>query len=755
MSEQKNNSNNIIDSSKEQEFNKKIDKNSNIENDLNNNNEENTSIQILKEYSINNKFNELNIKLTSYLDFIKINIELNEYEKFESIYKLNEIQKLFGKNESSEYFIKLISKTIYNNEIKIEIYENYLKLTLVENKILLLKKKELSYQELKEENKYLKQLYENKPDTKKKNQIKNENLIMSKSVEIERNNSIYKESEFLEVRKLTIPKKENFEKYVINKYDKDKTEKLIEYILSINVSINKFNDNHSLSPLIPINKLIEEFNLKDNFNNIKYYRKIKEDGNSFYRIIIFQIFEFIILKNKIDLLRSIIFDIYKCYNDSITQNYLNNGKLDKIKPNLIFQILISIYLKCEENNIELSYKIFLISINSCKSFDEGLIWYYKYILYKYIKENELKHFSKNFNINIGSLLPEKYENNGNFKFNEFYEDNLLKLFINVEKIIIYITPFIFGINIILIDNKIKNFNYEGKSILDINESINIFYKDGNYELLYNKEYFINNKNILFHYINEENEIISQNLNKFKKDNIENNSHDKNDIKVKNIINSQKINDIKDLSILKNSQYPNIHNSNIHNSTNNLEIINNNFDNNKNIYDKEEIDLEKDRNINLNEQYIEDMLSKEKYINQNINQNICEKCNKYNKEKGFYLCKLCLNEMLDNECLLRYLLFIEQRKKEKFDINSIKFENNEYSFDELFKFSKYYPNINNYIDYIKSNICVKCKQNIEEEGYQKLLCGCYICKKCFDLYIIMMLIQCPLHPQSHFIECSIF
>ena len=567
----------------------------------------------------------------------------------------------------------------------------------------------------------------------------------------------YKESEFLEVRKLIIPKKENFEKYIINKYDKDKREKLIEYILSINVSINKFNDNHSLSPLIPINKLIEEFNLKDNFNNIKYYRKIKEDGNSFYRIIIFQIFEFIILKNKIDLLRSIIFDIYKCYNNSITQNYLNNGKLDKIKPNLIFQILISIYLKCEENNIELSYKIFLISINSCKSFDEGLIWYYKYILYKYIKENELKHFSKNFNINIGSLLPEKYENNGNFKFNEFYEDNLLKLFINVEKIIIYITPFIFGINIILIDNKIKNFNYEGKSILDINESINIFYKDGKYELLYNKEYFINNKNILFHYINEENEIISQNLNKFKKDNIENKSHDKNDIKVKNIINSQKINDIylKDLSIFKNSQYPNIHNSNIHNSTNNLEIINNNFDNNKNIYDKEEIDLEKERNILFNKQYIEDILSKEKYINQNINQNICEKCNKYNKEKGFYLCKLCINEILDNECLLRYLLFIEQRKKEKFDINSIKFENNEYSFDELFKFSKYYPNINKYIDYIKSNICVKCKQNIEEEGYQKLCCGCYICKKCFDSYIIMMSIQCPLHPQSQFIECSIF
>ena len=39
-----------------------------------------------------------------------------------------------------------------------------------------------------------------------------------------------------------------------------------------------------------------------------------------------------------------------------------------------------------------------------------------------------------------------------------------------------------------------------------------------------------------------------------------------------------------------------------------------------------------------------MFSNEKYINQNINQNICEKCNKYNKENGFYLCKLCLNNV---------------------------------------------------------------------------------------------------------------
>ena len=573
----------------------------------------------------------------------------------------------------------------------------------------------------------------------------NEDINLSKNLGLD-----YKESEFLEVRKLIIPKKENFEKYIINKYDKDEREKLIEYILSINVSINKFNDNHSLSPLIPINKLIEEFNLKDNFNNIKYYRKIKEDGNSFYRIIIFQIFEFIILKNKINLLSSIIFDIYQCYNNSITQNYLNNGKLDKIKPNLIFQILISIYLKCEENNIELGYKIFLISINSCKPFDEGLIWYYKYILYNYIKENELKHFSKNFNINIGSLLPEKYENNGNFKFNEFYEDNLLKLFINVEKIIIYITPFIFGININLIDNKIKKLSYEGKSILDINESINIFYKDGNYILLYNKEYFINHKNILFHYINEENEIISQNLNKYKKDNIIDNSNDKNNKNEKNIIKSKNINDIsfKDFSILSNSN-----NNKINNLSNNLEIINNNFqkEDNKNIYNKEEIkneDLENEKLINiiLSEQYIEEMLLNENYIYENMNKNrLCVKCKQYYIEHKFDLCYKCLNNILDNESLVRYLLSIEENKE--FTIENIKIENNEYSFDELFRFSIYYPDKGKYIDNIKSKICINCKKTIEKG--EKLRCGCYMCEGCYKPFTIINYIPIP----SFMTKCS--
>ena len=176
------------------------------------------------------------------------------------------------------------------------------------------------------------------------------------------------------------------------------------------------------------------------------------------------------------------------------------------------------------------------------------------------------------------------------------------------------------------------------------------------------------------------------------------------------------------------------------------MINNNSENEdiKNIFLKEEFENEELKNqklinINLNKQYIEDMFENEQYNNNNfyIIQNKCGKCNKNNKEKGFDLCKLCINEMLDNECIVKYLICIEQYKI--FDIKNIKFEY-DYSFDELFKFSKYYPNIENYIDYIKSKICANCK-NIMKKSHNQLRCGCYQCEKCYNKIQMNVLICC--------------
>ena len=222
------------------------------------------------------------------------------------------------------------------------------------------------------------------------------------------------------------------------------------------------------------------------------------------------------------------------------------------------------------------------------------------------------------------------------------------------------------------------------------------------------------------------------------------------IYVKNVIKSQTINDIsfKDFSILSNSN-----NNKINNLSNNLEIINNNFqkEDNKNIYNKEEIkneDLENEKLINiiLSEQYIEEMLLNENYIYENMNKNrLCVKCKQYYSEKKFDLCYKCLNDILDNECLVRYLLSIEENKE--FTIEKIKIENNEYSFDELLRLSKYYMDKGKYIDYIKSKICVKCQKTIEKG--KKLRCGCYMCEECYKPFTIINYIPIP----SFMTKCS--
>ena len=107
-------------------------------------------------------------------------------------------------------------------------------------------------------------------------------------------------------------------------------------------------------------------------------------------------------------------------------------------------------------------------------------------------------------------------------------------------------------------------------------------------------------------------------------------------------------------------------------------------------------------------------------------------------------------MLDNECIVRYLLSIEN--KELDTIENMKFKIDNYSFDELFKYSKYYPNIENYIDYIKSKICVLCRLTNQVEN--KIECGCYVCNKCFEQYKTMISITCPRCPQKQLFICSI-
>ena len=441
---------------------------------------------------------------------------------------------------------------------------------------------------------------------------------------------------------------EKFEK-INNKYSKDYINRMKNYILSLNVSINKISENQLINPIMNINQLIkgnynynEELEekmiiLKNKLNDIKRYRRIKGDNNSFYRLIIFGIIESIILYKKIDYLKYLIVDINEIYSNQNIIKYLQNEKI-QIKINIILCILLSIYLNIENNNIEEAYKIFVISINSNKNFDIGLILYYKFIIKNYIEENKNKHYSKNINVIIGSLLPEKYENNGNFLFDNFYNENLLKLNIDVEKIIFYITPYILNIHInIYSENKeIEKYYFEENKS---NFEINIFNQNGHYDLLYSNNYFNKFEEYFNPYIidesliNENDKILNNNINNtsIKLNNNDkkilsiNNTHDENiinenEIKIKENKNDNKINSNK------------IQNNNEKNNKNNKINIKN-----KNNFLSNEIISRRSNDLDLIAEFLNITFKFYiKYVKKNnINSN-----NNFNKLKYNNDCKKC-------------------------------------------------------------------------------------------------------------------
>ena len=325
------------------------------------------------------------------------------------------------------------------------------------------------------------------------------------------------ELEFLQVRKLNILDDKVFKSNIIEKYDMKIIDNLSEYILKLRIITNQDTYSQSVGPLKDINDLIEgSFSYNINFikeitekqkmlQEIKYYRKIKGDGSCFYRAVLFQLFEIIIFNKKSDILKGIILDVVQCYNNTENEKYLKINSTESIKSKLCIRILISIYLKLINNKINEAYKILIYSMNSCKHFDLGLIWYYRYTLYRYIQNNQMKMFSENFDILIGNLLPEIYEKDGHFLFEEFYQKYLLKLYSDAEKIVIYLTPYIFGIElyIYMFDGDIQIFNYEGETNFNLNKPVIIINKKAHYELLYSFLYYEEYKNYLDIYLDYE------------------------------------------------------------------------------------------------------------------------------------------------------------------------------------------------------------------------------------------------------------
>ena len=330
-------------------------------------------------------------------------------------------------------------------------------------------------------------------------------------------------------------------KYLISRKLKDiSTEEFTDFISSLNINglkelkqkIENFNFNDKIiGEFNTLGHLIEKFygykperhntmlkKYKSFTQDIFKHRAIYGDGNCFYRSVLFSYLEQLILFKELNTIKNFIFDVKAFLVSDQVKSILD--KLDerpKLDTKLILRILVLIYLGVKNNKIKDTYSLLVKAFNNLTLFDQGLIMYLRFCLFRYIKENENKLYSKQFEINLGNLLPEQFETKeGKFLFNDFYYKFLLKPGKLAEKIIIYITPYVLCTKLEVVmfemeDDSRKSFNFIGEKNTVNNLNTVIIYLPGHYELIYTREFYQRFYNVFKNYsdFSYKNEIITE------------------------------------------------------------------------------------------------------------------------------------------------------------------------------------------------------------------------------------------------------
>ena len=307
--------------------------------------------------------------------------------------------------------------------------------------------------------------------------------------------------------------------YLISRKLKDiSNDEFTDFISSLNISgLKELKKN--IECLEPNNKMVGEFNTlgsliekfygyKEERHRImveKYklltqdifkHRTIYGDGNCFYRSVIFSYLEQLILFKELNTIKNFIFDVkaflYSNYVQEICERLDNPPKFDRL---LIIRVLVLLYLGVKNNKIKDTYSLFIKAFNNLTLFDEGIIMYFRFSLFRYIKENENKLYSKDFAIQIGNLLPEQFETkDGKFLFKDFYYKFLLKPGKLAEKIIIYMTPYALcsKLEVVMFEMESdwrKSFVFSGEKNTNNNLNTVLIYLPGHYELIYTNEFY--------------------------------------------------------------------------------------------------------------------------------------------------------------------------------------------------------------------------------------------------------------------------
>jgi len=179
----------------------------------------------------------------------------------------------------------------------------------------------------------------------------------------------------------------------------------LEYMIESTFGFDKNKSNQIIQHYMNLDKLIFR------------WRSIIGDGNCYYRGVIFSFLERIIFEKNILLIKKLILDIDLIINpENELLKYLSSEiqtEIFLINKNLVLKILYLFYeiIDNHQNNDreQICYEFLIKCFNFCKHFDQAMIFYLRYILFDFIKQNKGKLYSKNFAIDIGNLLPADYE----------------------------------------------------------------------------------------------------------------------------------------------------------------------------------------------------------------------------------------------------------------------------------------------------------------------------------------------------------
>ena len=565
---------------------------------------------------------------------------------------------------------------------------------------------------------------------------------------------------------------------------------LEEYVDEYNPMDNQYTIGCISSTKFLVEK--EEFNSPNDLNELtKYmvkYRPIKGDGECFYRSLIYSILENIILTNKIMQMKELLILYYeKISLDNKLVNekeYLATIKVMNI--NIVKEILCLIINQMEIDKLK-AYILLLKAFHFYSEFDFGILYFTRYLFYEYISENEDKLYSKeNSSIELGSLLPDGFadysEINNIYFYENYYKLHLMNPKEFAEKIVLYVTPFVFNIRMnilhykydengtksIIEENKFLN---EKKNEYNLQAEINLLYiKDIHYEIYYKYDYYQDNKICLDILLNKKEDMALLGDNNYQKkqediqiNNIKNEIkpdsdfslfHEENkyiDEKDKNLNNININSNDKNIIFKEDNLLLNENNKNINNIDDNFNYQDNDDElkeYNKIIYG----DVKSNNNNNSNNE-IADSINKENNLyfykkNNNDNNNVkCLECKKpyLKKENIFDICEECFLRQIKPLIFFAFKDFLkdrtnlvdsEQKFKDLLSQKKCKIINQEdLSIYEAISKSKF--NLKDILLNLRSNFCLYCgKEYREETEYFIILpCNCKICSSdCFKKYI---------------------